>query len=125
MVRWTPHPLSRRSVALLVAAALILGVGLPLLIKGDAALEITRTNARGSLPDGFSLYRILDGRGIKIKSITPAKDSVVIRLDSSEQALAAETVLQERLPERYAISRSKQFGPWLWHYRPAKAGRVG
>ncbi|MGL9773667.1 MAG: hypothetical protein ACR5LG_06345 [Sodalis sp. (in: enterobacteria)] len=51
---------------------------------------------------------MLVDRGIHVKSITPAKDSMIIHLDTPEQAQAAQLVLQHHLPEGYAILKSRR-----------------
>lgn len=96
--------------ALLFALVLLM----PALMPQETALEISLAGERGSLPDGFYIYQSLNERGIKIKSITPSKDSLVVMLDSSEQALAAQSALQELLPDDYAISRAPESPRWRW-----------
>ncbi|MEA9390388.1 EnvZ/OmpR regulon moderator MzrA [Acerihabitans sp. TG2] len=105
---------SWRALLLVTACLLTLTLLLPVMLNHDTSLEITLANERGALPDGFYIYQSLDERGIRIKSITPAKDSLVILLESPEQALAAQNALRDLLPADYAISQRRQFYRWHW-----------
>ncbi|HDM8303358.1 TPA: EnvZ/OmpR regulon moderator MzrA [Yersinia enterocolitica] len=79
----------------------------PIIMRTESALKI-RPNQQGlSLPDGFSLYQHLDQRGIRIKSITPENDSLVVSLESPEQQQEAITALQDILPSGYVIVSSE------------------
>ncbi|CNI42722.1 EnvZ/OmpR regulon moderator MzrA [Yersinia pekkanenii] len=79
----------------------------PLILRTESALKI-RPNQQGlSLPDGFYLYQHLDQRGIRIKSITPENDSLVVSLESPEQQKEAIEVLQDILPSGYVIVSSE------------------
>ncbi|HDL8114291.1 TPA: EnvZ/OmpR regulon moderator MzrA [Yersinia enterocolitica] len=94
-------------VTVLLLAALLFT---PIIMRTESALKI-RPNQQGlSLPDGFSLYQHLDQRGIRIKSITPENDSLVVSLESPEQQQEAITALQDILPSGYVIvfSESKK-----------------
>lgn len=117
---------SWRATLLLVVPLLALALLSPVLLSKDTTLEITLASERGSLPDGFFIYQRLDERGIRIKSITPAKDSLVILLDSPEQALAAQHALEDLLPSDYYISRGRQFPRWHWLlYLRGESARLG
>ena len=116
MLNWLQNKMSWRSGLLTVVALLIVLMLLPALFTREIALQITPASERGSLPDGFYIYQRLDERGIRIKSITPAKDSLIILLDSPEQASAAQTALEEVLPDTYRVSHSRQYPRWLWLY---------
>lgn len=86
--------MKRSRLGLLAVAVLVsLTLLLPTLCRDDSTLQITVARERGSLPDGFFLYQLLEDRGIRVKSITPAKDSMIIHLDTPEQAQAAQLVL--------------------------------
>lgn len=113
-MRWLQSRISLRSGLTLAAALVAAALLLPALFTKEAALQITLASERGSLPDGFYIYQRLDERGIRIKSITPAKDSLVIQLDSPEQANAAQSALEELLPENYRISHRLHYSRWLW-----------
>jgi hypothetical protein len=94
---------------ILPVTALLLAVLLltPIILRTESALKI-RPNQQGlSLPDGFSLYQHLDQRGIRIKSIVPEKDSLVVNLESPEQQEEAIEVLQDLLPTGYVIVSSE------------------
>ncbi|WP_038469750.1 EnvZ/OmpR regulon moderator MzrA [Candidatus Sodalis pierantonius] len=106
----------KRSRLGLLAVAVLVSLTL---CRDDNTLQITVARERGSLPDGFFLYQLLEDRGIRVKSITPAKDSMIIHLDTPEQAQAAQLVLQSHLPEGYAILKSRRYSAWQWLYRPA------
>lgn len=108
--------ISWRSGLSAVIALVLVVLLMPAMLNRETALQITLASERGSLPDGFYIYQRLDERGIRIKSITPAKDSLVILLDTPEQALAAQTALKDLLPDNYSISRSRQYPRWLWLY---------
>ncbi|HHL2565321.1 TPA: EnvZ/OmpR regulon moderator MzrA [Yersinia enterocolitica] len=91
-------------VTTLLLAALLFT---PIIMRTESALKI-RPNQQGlSLPDGFSLYQHLDQRGIRIKSITPENDSLVVSLESPEQQQEAITALQDILPSGYVIVSSE------------------
>lgn len=51
------------------------------------------------LPDGFYIYQRLNEHGIAIKSITPAQNSLIVRLASSEQSVEARDILRVSLPK--------------------------
>ena len=117
---------SWRTVLVLTTGVLALTLLLPIMFSNDTSLNITLASERGSLPDGFYIYQRLDERGIRIKSITPAKDSLVILLESPEQALAAQNALRALLPADYAISQSRQFHCWHWlTYWQRETARLG
>ncbi|EKN3716146.1 TPA: EnvZ/OmpR regulon moderator MzrA [Yersinia enterocolitica] len=91
-------------VTVLLLAALLFT---PIIMRTESELKI-RPNQQGlSLPDGFSLYQHLDQRGIRIKSITPENDSLVVSLESPEQQQEAITALQDILPSGYVIVSSE------------------
>ncbi len=116
MLNWFQDRVFSRSGLTALMALLIVSLLLPALFNKETALQITLASERGSLPDGFYIYQRLDERGIRIKSITPAKDSLIILLDSPEQASAAQIALQDLLPDTYRISHSRQYPRWLWLY---------
>ncbi len=108
------HRLLRYGVLALVTI-LAFCLLLPALLNKETALEIKLASEHGSLPDGFYVYQLLNGRGIKIKSITPARDSLIILLDTPEQALAAQRALKDDLKGDYSIlpSDRQTTGHWL------------
>ncbi len=117
---------SWRVVLVVTASLMALTLLLPVLFSNETTLEITLAGERGSLPDGFYIYQRLDERGIRIKSITPAKDSLVILLESPEQAMAAQNALHDLLPADYYISRGRQFPRWRWlTYLQKETARLG
>ncbi|POE10042.1 modulator protein [Pectobacterium odoriferum] len=66
--------------------------------QDDAMLHI-RPYDGAALPDGFYVYQRLNEKGIAIKSITPEQDSLIVRLASPEQSIAARDVLRLSLPK--------------------------
>ncbi|EEQ02591.1 hypothetical protein yrohd0001_14910 [Yersinia rohdei ATCC 43380] len=79
----------------------------PMIMRTESALKI-RPNQQGlSLPDGFYLYQHLDQRGIRIKSITPENNSLVVSLESPEQQKEAIEALQNILPTGFVIVSSE------------------
>lgn len=125
-LKWWRGRITWRSGLVATASLLALILLLPALMTKETALEITLASERGSLPDGFYIYQRLDERGIRIKSITPARDSLIILLDSPEQAVAAQHALEDLLPDNYQISRSRQYPRWHWLPYPHNANaRVG
>lgn len=117
-------PLRTRLLAGVAVVALIFL--LPTMFNNDTALEISRASERGSLPDGFYLYQLLDDRGIRVKSITPADNRLIIQLDTPEQAQAAQLVLQHHLPLGLSVVKRQKFTGWQRLYRPmAEVVRLG
>ncbi|AVJ19409.1 EnvZ/OmpR regulon moderator MzrA [Serratia rhizosphaerae] len=109
-------PRSRWQYALIIALALLaLSVFfLPAMVRTETELRIRSTQQGLSLPDGFYVYQRLDARGIRIKSITPEGDGLVIRLDSPQQQLLARETLQAILPPGYTIALSELPAPSHW-----------
>ncbi|RLR18123.1 modulator protein [Sodalis-like symbiont of Bactericera trigonica] len=94
--------IKRFRLGLLAVAAVL--VSLTLLLPTLCAVTTARCKlplpaSADPLPDGFFLYQLLEDRGIRVKSITPAKDSMIIHVDTPEQAQAAQLMLQHHLPE--------------------------
>ncbi|WP_425456724.1 EnvZ/OmpR regulon moderator MzrA [Brenneria rubrifaciens] len=71
----------------------------PCRYQNDTMLHIKPLYQGAALPDGFYIYQQLNERGIAIKSITPGQDSLVVRLASPEQSIAARDVLRLSLPK--------------------------
>jgi lipopolysaccharide export LptBFGC system permease protein LptF len=97
---------------LLLALAAVLA---PYILRTENELRIHVVQQGLSLPDGFYVYQRLDERGIRIKSITPEGDGLVIRLDSPEQQLLAREALENILPPGYtiALNESPLSGRWV------------
>lgn len=98
------------ALALLALATLLV----PCMVRTESELRIRASQPGLSLPDGFYVYQRLDERGIRIKSITPEGDGLVIRLDSPEQQLLAREALQTILPPGYHIALSESPVPSHW-----------
>lgn len=98
------------TLALLALAA----VFVPQMLRTESELRIHAPHQGLSLPDGFYVYQRLDERGIRIKSITPEGDGLVIRLDSPEQQLLAREALQPLLPPGYTIALSESPAASQW-----------
>ncbi|MGE9551171.1 EnvZ/OmpR regulon moderator MzrA [Erwinia amylovora] len=107
----TPRCLTMVAVA---TAALLMVVFLPALFRSETALQIRASRQGIALPDGFYVYQRLNAEGIHIKSITPDKNSLVIKFDSQEQSVAAEKVLRELLPYGFDIAQLEQPGSSEW-----------
>ncbi|MEW5560862.1 EnvZ/OmpR regulon moderator MzrA [Enterobacter asburiae] len=71
----------------------------------ESSLAIRPVSASVSMPDGFSVWHHLDANGIPFKSITPQKDALVIKFESSDQSAAAKEVLDRTLPHGYIIAQ--------------------
>lgn len=95
---------------LLVLATLLV----PYILSTESELRIHATQHGLSLPDGFYVYQRLDERGIRIKSITPEGNALVIRLDSPEQQLLAREALKTILPPGYVIALKDPPVPSDW-----------
>jgi len=81
---------------------------LPSLFRSEATVQIRTLRQGNNLPDGFYVYQALSSQGIRIKSITPDHDSLVIKLESQDQSAAAEKVLRELLPIGFDIARQEE-----------------
>ena len=95
---------------LFVASLLVLTLAVTLLptwLQYESTLQIRTQQQGGSLPDGFYVYQNLHAQGIRIKSITPDRNTLVIKLDSPEQGEAAEKVLRQLLPYGFDIARQE------------------
>ena len=71
----------------------------------ESTLAIRPLNQGTSMPDGFSIWHHLDANGIQFKSITPQKDALLIKFESSAQRAAAKKVLDSTLPHEYIIAQ--------------------
>ncbi|QTF10076.1 EnvZ/OmpR regulon moderator MzrA [Brenneria izadpanahii] len=97
-IRWLYNKKSWR--ILLLAALPLLALMLSSHRSQDEAmLHIQPLYQGAALPDGFYIYQRLNERGIAIKSITPAKDSLIVRLVSPSQSVEARDVLRVSLPK--------------------------
>lgn len=96
---------------LLLALATVL---VPYILRTENELRIHAVHQGLSLPDGFYVYQRLDERGIRIKSITPESDGLVIRLDSPEQQMLAREALKNILPPGYVIALNNPQFPGYW-----------
>nr|WP_024965839.1 EnvZ/OmpR regulon moderator MzrA [Pantoea sp. IMH] len=103
--RWPRLSLRLLTLLFAGATALLMVAFIPALFRNETALQIRPSQQGISVPDGFYVYQRLNANGIHIKSITPDKDSLVIKFDSAEQSNAAEKVLRDMLPEGFEIAR--------------------
>ena len=104
MVRKRP---SLRQLSWLLGGSLLLCalVWLWLAVQQQEATLAIRPVGQGvSMPDGFSVWHHLDANGIRFKSITPQKDGLLIKFDSTAQGAAAKEVLGRALPHGYIIA---------------------
>ncbi|QUG77287.1 EnvZ/OmpR regulon moderator MzrA [Erwinia sp. E602] len=118
-MRWPFFRVSGRSLRLapwlLLAGMALLGLTLmPALFRTDSSLQIRSSRPGSSPPDGFYVYQSLSAQGIRIKSITPEQNALVIKFDSQEQSLAAEKVLRELLPFGFAIDHPEATTTARW-----------
>ncbi|MEO3990298.1 EnvZ/OmpR regulon moderator MzrA [Pseudocitrobacter cyperus] len=74
----------------------------------ESTLAIRPLNQGTSMPDGFSIWHHLDANGIQFKSITPQKDALLIKFESSAQSAAAKKVLDSTLPHDYIIAQQDE-----------------
>lgn len=101
----SPFTLRRFSyalIALVIISALLLAWSA--LQREESTLAIRSVNQGASVPDGFSIWHHLDANGIRFKSITPQKDGLLIKFDSTAQGAAAKEVLGRALPHGYIIA---------------------
>ncbi|WP_338560607.1 EnvZ/OmpR regulon moderator MzrA [Erwinia sp. E_sp_B04_7] len=97
-------------ILLVCLSALMMVAFLPGIFRNETALQIRVSRQGTSLPDGFYVYQRLNAEGIRIKSITPDNDSLVIRFDTQEQSTAAEKVLHQLLPYGFDIGQMDPSG---------------
>jgi len=90
---------------------------MPALYRQETALQIRAARQGTALPDGFYVWQRLNAQGIKIKSITPDRDSLVIKFDSPEQSIAAQKALQEILPYGFDIAQMDATATKNWFSR--------
>ncbi|MEL4888255.1 EnvZ/OmpR regulon moderator MzrA [Pectobacterium betavasculorum] len=113
-IRWLFPKLSRKKVG-----RILLLLALPIIVltqsqsprhsQDDAMLHI-KPYGGAALPDGFYVYQRLNEKGIAIKSITPEQDSLIVRLASPEQSIAARDVLRLSLP-KFTITAQQATNP--------------
>lgn len=96
---------------MLMLLALILT---PTVLRHESAVKIRVAHVGTPLPDGFYLYQQLTAQGIRIKSITPAGNALVIHFDSEEQSLAAQKVLRRLLPDGYVVAQMDSADRQQW-----------
>lgn len=111
LARLKPY-LSVRVLCILTVsvAALMMVAFLPSVFRNETALQIRVSRQGTTLPDGFYVYQRLNAEGIRIKSITPDNNSLVIRFDTEEQSVAAEKVLHQMLPYGFDIGQMAPSG---------------
>lgn len=86
----------------------------------ESTLAIRPASASVSMPDGFSIWHHLDANGIRFKSITPQKNGLVIKFDTSNQSAAAKAVLDRSMPYGYIIALQDDETlneGWLFRFR--------
>ncbi|PLR50804.1 modulator protein [Chimaeribacter arupi] len=101
-------------VCLMVAFAVLGLLALPRGNSQENALSIRPERHGLTLPDGFFVYQNLDQRGIRIKSITPEKDTLIIRLASPQQQQAAREALSVILPQGYIVEQRAVSAEQTW-----------
>lgn len=108
------RPRWQYALMLLLPLLALAAVLAPYILRTENELRIHVVQQGLSLPDGFYVYQRLDERGIRIKSITPEGDGLVIRLDSPEQQLLAREALENILPPGYTIALNESPIPSRW-----------
>lgn len=103
-IRWR-YPKSAWRMLLLVLLPILLLTQAPHHQPDETLLHIFPQYQGAALPDGFYVYQRLNERGIAIKSITPAPDSLIVRLASPEQTIAAREALRSSLPQAKIITQ--------------------
>ena len=98
-------PIPRRMLPWLTVAALLLLALCLTPLRHESVVQIRVSHAGGPLPDGFYLYQQLTAQGIRIKSITPSGDALIIHFENEEQSLAAQKVLRRLLPDGFVVAR--------------------
>lgn len=101
----------------LVLAAIIIGFAFARMPQNTNALQIRPVRSGVSLPDGFYVYQSLNQRGIRIQSITPVEDGLIVELDSREQREMAEHVLHDILPLGFSVQRCDPPPSQLWVHK--------
>ncbi|PKH22552.1 modulator protein [Enterobacterales bacterium CwR94] len=91
--------------AMLAVLAIAAATLLPALFRTETALQIRASRQGMTLPDGFYVYQRLSAEGIRIKSITPASDALVVTLESQEQDAEAIQALYRVLPPGFTIAK--------------------
>ncbi|MCV4932568.1 EnvZ/OmpR regulon moderator MzrA, partial [Escherichia coli] len=79
---------SLRQFSWLLGGSLLLGALFWLWLavqQQEATLAIRPVGQGIGMPDGFSVWHHLDANGIRFKSITPQKDGLLIKFDSTAQ----------------------------------------
>lgn len=92
-------------IGLIILLAIVGMIALPRANNLENALQIRPTRPGQSLPDGFFVYQQLDQQGIRIKSITPEEDTLVVRLESPDQQTQAQEALRTILPSGYIVAQ--------------------
>lgn len=112
---------------LLVMLPILLFTQVPHRQQDETLLHIFPQHQGATLPDGFYVYQRLNERGIAIKSITPAPDSLIVRLASPEQTIAAREALRSSLPQAKIITQSppKPVPFWRQKLTPQKSEKLG
>jgi hypothetical protein len=90
------------------ALALLAVIIVPSMMQHDTVVKIRVAHSGTNLPDGFYLYQQLTAQGVRIKSITPSGDALVIHFENEEQSLAAQKVLRRLLPQGFVVASGPQ-----------------
>lgn len=90
------------------ALALLAVIVVPPLLQHETVVQIRVAHSGTNLPDGFYLYQQLTAQGVRIKSITPSGDALVIHFENEEQSLAAQKVLRRLLPQGFVVASGPQ-----------------
>ncbi|MGC6388595.1 EnvZ/OmpR regulon moderator MzrA [Ewingella sp. S1.OA.A_B6] len=105
------------ALLILLLVATIVGFAFSRMPSSSNALQISPARAGVTMPDGFYVYQSLNLRGIRIQSITPVEDGLIVALDSSEQRILAEQALLDILPMGFSIKRCEPPKQHLWRQK--------
>lgn len=116
LIRWF-YPKKLWRIVLLVALPLLALMLAPHRPKDEAMLHIQPRYQGATLPDGFYIYQRLNERGIAIKSITPAENSLIVRLVSPAQSVEARDILRISLPKANITTQQTINPPPFWQQK--------
>lgn len=108
MIKLSGFPRRYLPWALGGALALLAVCFIPAMMQHETVVQIRVSNNSTNLPDGFYLYQQLSAQGVRIKSITPSGDALVIHFENEEQSIAAQKVLKRLLPQGFVVAAGPQ-----------------
>lgn len=103
----------------MVAIVVVLGIiySLPNLYRADYAVQITASSATAAVTTGVEerALRVLDDAAIPVRQTERVGNTLLIRLASGDDQLAARTIVQQSLGDDYiaALNRANTTPSWL------------